>query len=236
MQLFYYPEAKTGSMLTLDKQESAHIVRVLRMQQGDMLYITDGRGSLFSGKICDPDPKKVRVCIDSQRYYKPRDFSVHIALAPTKNIKRTEWFVEKAVEIGVEKISFFHSRHAERKSINSGRIEKIAIAAMKQSVKYHLPETVSIQTLHDVICGSPEPGKWIAHCFSDLRRETIPIAGSGQSNIVLIGPEGGFHKEEVLEAEQHGFTGIELSPYRLRTETAALIACQWLNMQNMYQV
>lgn len=231
MQLFYHPEAETGTAFRFDKQESGHIARVLRMQAGNSITLTDGRGSFYPAVITDANPNKVTVDILQAEYHNPRELSIHIAMAPTKNIKRMEWFVEKAVEVGIEKISFFTSRHSERVKLKIDRIEKVAIAAMKQSQKAWLPEIIEMQELEELISSSEENKKWIAHCRKEMPRHKITGAKPGEKHLVLIGPEGGFHLDEIMMAEENNFNALELSPYRLRTETAALTACQWINLE-----
>lgn len=233
MQLFYHPSAECHTVFTFSKEESGHIARVLRMQKGDPIHITNGKGDLFTATITDNNPKKVEVDIMESTHYPARDFYIHIAIAPTKNLKRTEWFVEKAVETGIEKISFFSSRYSERQKIKTERIEKVALAAMKQSHKTHLPEISHLKNFRELIQHTTESEKWIAHCSSKRSRQIAGKVPASKNHIVLIGPEGGFHMDEIIEAEQNGFKPVELSPYRLRTETAAIIACHWLNYENL---
>ncbi|MGM0613185.1 MAG: 16S rRNA (uracil(1498)-N(3))-methyltransferase [Bacteroidota bacterium] len=231
MHLFYHSDAGFSSSFTFNKEESGHIAKVLRLKPGDTIHLTNGLGYFYPAEIIESNPNKVRINILEENHQPRRDFFIHIALAPTKNIKRTEWFVEKAVEIGIEKISFFHSRHSERDIIKPERIRKVAIAAMKQSQKAYLPDINDISSFEDVLNNADESHKWMAHCDSHSTRTHIDSAKPGESHIILIGPEGGFHPDEIAEAEKKDFTSIELSPYRLRTETAALTACQWLNIQ-----
>ncbi|MFW6019888.1 MAG: 16S rRNA (uracil(1498)-N(3))-methyltransferase [Bacteroidales bacterium] len=230
MHLFYHPDAGFSSSFTFNKEESGHIAKVLRLKPGDTIHLTNGLGYFYPAEIIEANPNKVRINILEEHHQPRRDFFVHIALAPTKNIKRTEWFVEKAVEIGIEKISFFHSRHSERNIIKPERIKKVAIAAMKQSQKAYLPEISDMLNIQDILSNAGESHKWIAHCNNNLKRTQIHTASSAESHLILIGPEGGFHINEIEKAEKHKFNSIELSPYRLRTETAALTACQWLNI------
>ncbi len=233
MGLFYHPDAVTGSILTLSREESSHIARVLRMQPGHCLRVTNGRGSLYLAEILECRPSAVKARLGEEACFKPRNFSIHIALAPTKNIKRTEWFVEKAVETGIEQISFFQSRHSVRASINLERIYKVAVAAMKQSERYHLPLINDMQKLEALTANATEEYRWIAHCRQEQKR--MPMAcPTHTSNLVLIGPEGGFHEQEIQQALENNFSPVELNPFRLRTETAALTACQWLNIVNTY--
>lgn len=236
MQLFYQPEAETGFEFAFDREESRHISKVLRMTKGDYIQLTNGKGDLFKAFIVSDDPRSVRVRAEDKEHEPARAFSIHIAMAPTKNIKRTEWFVEKAVELGVEKISFFSSRYSERRSIKTARIEKLAISAMKQSLKYYLPEIRGLQSLNEVLPSVHEENRWIAHCYEDMTRQKPGNIKPCSDSIVLIGPEGGFSREEIKEALARGFQPLELSPYRLRTETAALAACQWLNIENQYNL
>lgn len=233
MCLFYHSDAVSGGIFPLSSEESTHISRVLRMQPGQFIHVTNGRGSLFKAEIIECRPSAVKVCMVDEKVYPTRDFSVHIALAPTKNMRRTEWFVEKAVETGIDQISFFHSQHSERKVINCHRIYKVAIAAMKQSKRYYLPEVHQMQKLEGLLSNTTEKFRWIAHGGEEIKQQTITCSRP-TSNMVLIGPEGGFHKEEIELALQHNFTPVVLNPFRLRTETAAMAACQWLNIINTY--
>lgn len=232
MQVFYHPSAKTGAEYSFDKQESGHIAKVLRMREGDKVRLSNGEGCFFEATIIRSDPKAVVASINQSTYIPKRPFSVHIALAPTKNIKRTEWFIEKAVELGIEKISFFHSRYSERTQLKPQRMRKIAIAAMKQSEKARLPEITDINSLQSMIQQATESEKYIAHCHADKPRISWRKIPTQKDYLVLIGPEGGFHSDEIILAEENSFQAMELSLYRLRTETAALTACQYLNFIN----
>ncbi len=234
MQLFYHAEAEKDNVLTLEREESKHLAKVLRMKANDHIHLTNGRGDLFRALIISADPAAVVINTGEPEHHKSRKLNLHIAMAPTKNIKRSEWFVEKAVELGIEKISFFSSRYSGRTQLKIPRMQKIAASAMKQSLKFYLPELSGVRKLEDVILDANEKNKWIAHCHAEQERKIFSPDNENQDHIVLIGPEGGFHPEEIQLARQHGFTAVELSPYRLRTETAALTACQWLNIQNSY--
>lgn len=232
MEVFYHPSAETGAEYSFDSQESGHIAKVFRKREGEKVQLTNGEGYFFEATIIRSDPKSVAVTINKSTYIPGRSFSIHIAMAPTKNIKRTEWFIEKAVELGIEKISFFHSRYSERTQLKPQRMRKIAIAAMKQSEKARLPEITDINSLQSMIQQATESEKYIAHCRQNKTRVSWHKIPPQKDYLVLIGPEGGFHADEILFAEKTCFQAIELSPYRLRTETAALTACQHLNFIN----
>ncbi len=234
MQLFYHAEAEKDKVITLEREESKHLAKVLRLKAKDHIHLTNGRGDLFDAEIISTNPREVVISTGKPEHHKRRKLNLHIALAPTKNIKRTEWFVEKAVELGIEKISFFSSRYSERANLKVSRIEKIALSAIKQSVKFYLPEISGIKKLEDVVSEASEKNKWIAHCHEEQERKIFSTDNEKQDHIVLIGPEGGFHPEEIQLAQHSGFRAVELSPYRLRTETAAITACQWLNILNAY--
>lgn len=234
MQLFYQPEAETGTEFSLNREESKHISKVLRMKRGEYIQLTNGKGDLFDGIILDNNPRQVSIRIEHKEHIPARDFFIHIAFAPTKNPKRTEWFVEKAVELGIEEISFFYSRHSERRVIKINRLQNVAIVALKQSFKYYLPVIHPITSLDDVMARASEEQRWITHCYPEMQRSNFKELKPNSRSIVLTGPEGGFNKDEINKALEKGFKPVELSPYRLRTETAALSACYWLNIENQY--
>ncbi|MDZ7647927.1 MAG: 16S rRNA (uracil(1498)-N(3))-methyltransferase [Cytophagales bacterium] len=231
MNLFYQP-AITNGVHHLDEVESKHAVRVLRLNVGDELQLTDGVGSFYKAKMTEADPKKCAFTIIEKEFILPRKFSIAIAMAPTKNIDRTEWFVEKAVELGIEQIHFLLCKNSERKNINLDRIEKIVISAMKQSGQAWRPKISGIKTFQEVLTLSADQ-KFI--CFVDsknphqLKSEVHP----DKSYLVLIGPEGDFRQDELDLAVTNGYTKVGLGPNRLRTETAALAACHTLNLVNL---
>ncbi len=228
--LFYQPDIDLG-LLYLSEDESRHVVRVLRSENGDELDLTNGKGSFFKIRITKADPHKCLFEIAERKNILKRSYSIHIAIAPTKNADRMEWFVEKAVELGIDKISFMLCKTSERKSINMERVEKIAISAMKQSGQCWLPELTAMRPFKELlttVCSE----KFIAYVDQSNPHHLKSLAISSQDYLVLIGPEGDFSKEELVSAEQAGFLKVSLGANRLRTETAGVAACHTLNLVN----
>ena len=231
MELFYAPDISTNPVLP--EQESQHCIRVLRKQNGDLIDITNGRGHFFKAEIIDAHPKHCKIEITETKKNPPAwNFSIEIAMAPTKNMDRTEWFAEKATEIGINKISFLKTRYSERKELKPERIEKILISAMKQSVKATLPEIQAMTDFKKFITQDFQGQKFIAHCYPETKPLLSSVYKKGKNVLILIGPEGDFSEEEVLLATQNGFQSISLGESRLRTETAALTACQTIHILN----
>ncbi|MBO7144997.1 MAG: 16S rRNA (uracil(1498)-N(3))-methyltransferase [Salinivirgaceae bacterium] len=230
MHIFYTPQIANGQC-TLSEEESKHCIKVLRLVPGDKVQLIDGVGGYHTAEIADPNPKRCTLnIIDTINNYEQRPYRIHIAIAPTKNIDRTEWFVEKAVEIGIDEITMLVSQHSERRNVNLDRIEKIIVSAMKQSVKAYKPVLNDI-TPFDKFVKTPRDGrKLIAHCIESEKHPLKAMVDEASEYTVLIGPEGDFSPEEVALAEANGYSCIDLGPYRLRTETAALVACHTINL------
>lgn len=230
---FYAPEIQ--DTLTLPESDSGHCVRVLRMGAGDRIEAVDGRGGLYRCIIRVPHPKHVAVEIEERlELSKVWPGSITVALAPTKNMDRMEWLVEKLVEIGVDRIVPVSCRHSERKEIKVERLEKIAVSAMKQSLKAILPEIAPMTPLRDFIASRAGEGQnFIAHCVDDgCRRLMAREYRPGLDTAILIGPEGDFSPEEISLALEAGWTPVTLGDNRLRTETAALVACDTCHILN----
>ncbi|MBK5279759.1 MAG: 16S rRNA (uracil(1498)-N(3))-methyltransferase [Bacteroidia bacterium] len=230
MLLHYQPNIDLGT-LSLSEDESRHAAKVLRVKNGDILDLTDGKGNFYKIRITKSDPRKCIFEIQEKKSQPKRSFFIHLAIAPTKNTDRIEWFVEKCVEIGVDKISFIVCQNSERRSINRDRIEKIAISAMKQSGQYWLPEIVDCGPVLEILKESSSQ-KFIAYVDQSNPHHLKSLAKPNQDYLVLIGPEGDFNKEELLSAEQAGFSKVSLGTTRLRTETAGVAACHILNLVN----
>ncbi len=228
MQLFYNPNISDNAKeVTLDKEESRHIVKVLRMNEGDTFKITNGKGSFFSAEIISANPKSCLVKIISQEKQNPLPYQLHLAVAPTKLNDRYEWFLEKATEIGISEITPIICDHSERKTIKPERYEKILQSAMKQSLKAYLPvlnEAVSYKDFIDSKKSSEEL-KYIAHCEETDKKSLKAVLLPRQKITIMIGPEGDFSNEEIQFAKQSGFIPVTLGESRLRTETAAVVAC-----------
>lgn len=229
MAAFYLPEIKDGVTL-LSPEESRHAVKVLRLNSGDKIQIFDGQGSVYTAEITDPHHKKTAFRIVDKEHQSPSTSYIHIAIAPTKNIDRIEWFVEKAVEIGVSEISFILCQNSERKVMKLERIHKKAISAMKQSMNGFLPRINELATFKDFITQVDQDGKYIAYVDFNNPKQLVEAAKDNKNHCVLIGPEGDFSIEELELALEHGFKKVALGNSRLRTETAGIVACHTLNL------
>ncbi len=228
MQLFYAPDF-TGPQYTLSEEESKHCVRVLRLRCGDTLHLTDGRGNLYVCRITDDHPKHCRVeVVSTETQSEPFGYRLRMAVAPTKNADRYEWFLEKATEIGCTEFVPLESRHSERRTLNPERCAKVVAAAMKQSLKRWLPQLHPLTPFSALVAAPFEGRKFIAHCDPPRtaagKRHLAALLKPGESAEILIGPEGDFSPEEIDEAVRAGFEEITLGQQRLRTETAATVA------------
>lgn len=234
MQLFYNANITEGTQqLTFDKTESRHIVRVLRKKIGDQLFITNGKGILLTSEISIADEKNCMVNVISiHKKSKPRKYYLHVAIAPTKNIDRFEWFLEKATEIGIDEISPLLCERSERKIIKSDRLEKIIESAMKQSLKFHLPKLNPLLSFSDFLKKDFESNLFIAHCENTDRKILKSMLRPKQNAIVLIGPEGDFSIAEIEKALDRNFTPVTLGESRLRTETAGVVVTNMISFIN----
>ena len=226
MQLFYAPEI-TLPRYTLPEEESKHCVRVLRMEPGDELHLTDGRGSMYRCKVVDANAKRCTVeVVEHMLEYQKPDYELTMAVAPTKIIDRFEWFLEKATEVGISEIYPIECEHSERRQIKHDRELKVVTSAVKQSLKAYHPVLHDMTPVRDVVSMPFDGEKFIAHCNSALgEREYLgKLLKKGGKVLILIGPEGDFSPEEITFALQNGFKPISLGRERLRTETAAVVA------------
>lgn len=229
--LFYSPDILTSSQLP--EIESHHCVKVLRMRNGDLLTITDGKGHIYECTLLDAHPKHSVVSIINKiDFSRPRNFKLHIAFAPTKQMDRNEWFVEKATEIGIDRLSPIISNYSERKEIKHERLAKTAISAMKQSQQPYLPHIDETASFNEFIKLPFEGNKYIAHCYETPKMPLTQIYKKGENALILIGPEGDFSEEEIESAINSGFKPISLGNTRLRTETASLIATHTIHVIN----
>lgn len=232
MQLFYIPNLSGGEVI-LNETESKHAIRVLRLTEGNQVQLIDGIGGFYDAVISNANPKKCKLLItNSIQGFEKRNFKLHIAIAPTKNIDRFEWFLEKCTEIGIDEITPLLSEHSERKVIKPERLEKILVAAMKQSLKAYLPKLNPITNYTEFISGSEYQNKFIAHCNDGDKIHLKNCIKKGEDTLILIGPEGDFSNEEVELAKENGFKEISLGTARLRTETAGVVACHIVNLMN----
>ena len=220
MHRFYTPELTLEfSHLTLSEAESKHAVQVMRLLNDQQIQLFNGNGLSAISTVIDNHPKRCSVRID-QRSEHPKENQIHIAIAPTKNMERLEWFVEKATEIGITEISLIKCQNSERREVKIERLEKILISAVKQSGRYFVPTLHPIEKWTDFLKKNPDG--LIAHCREG---EKMKIDTSFQNKVIVIGPEGDFTHEEIELAIGRGYSPITLGENRLRTETAALVAC-----------
>lgn len=232
MHLFYTPDL-SGEEYILSPEESKHCVRVLRFTEGEPVSLVDGRGNWCEGVIDKADPKGCRVKITGKKeQYGRRPFHLHLAIAPTKNIDRIEWMLEKCTEIGIDEISLLNTDHSERKVVKEERLEKVIIAAMKQSLKAYLPRLNPMAGFREFVASCTETQKLIAHCREGEKKRLDEVYIPGNDVVILIGPEGDFSEEEVNEAGKYGFVPVSLGTSRLRTETAGLVVCHSVNFMN----
>jgi 16S rRNA (uracil1498-N3)-methyltransferase len=230
VNLFYQPELLKGNHF-LDEEESRHAIKVLRLRERDFIEITDGAGTLYSCTITKADSKKCEFEVVKKAKQSSKPYAIHIAIAPTKNMDRIEWFIEKAIEIGIDQISFLLCQKSERKTVNMDRIQKLAVSAMKQSQQNWMPEIHSAIPFTEILDTKADQ-KFIAY-VDDLNPDHLKnLALPAKNYLILIGPEGDFSTEELLKALENGFKKVSLGPNRLRTETAGLVACQILNLVN----
>lgn len=227
MQLFYNPSLdNSAKQFFFPPDESKHMVRVLRKSAGDIVHITNGRGYLFEAEILVPDPKKCKARIMSHRKSIPKRYRLHMAVAPTKMNDRYEWFLEKATEIGVDEITPIICDHSERKIIKTERMERVLQSAMKQSLQTFLPKLNRPVSCREFLGNAVSTDlKFIAHCQDGEKMELKRKMIADNDATILIGPEGDFSKEEIGLAKEKGYTPISLGRNRLRTETAAIVAC-----------
>jgi 16S rRNA (uracil1498-N3)-methyltransferase len=233
MQLFYVSEI-TLPLCVLPEDESRHCARVLRLGAGDTVHLTDGRGMLCEGRIAEADQRRCVVEIIGSRSDRGRrSYNLTMAVAPTKSSDRFEWFLEKATEIGVDRIVPLDCRHSERRTVNAERCGRILTGAMKQSLGVTLPRLEPV-TRFDLLVAAPFDGvKLIAHCYGSASREYMgELVSHGDDALIMIGPEGDFSEAEAALAIAHGFRAVSLGESRLRTETAAIVAVAEMAMIN----
>ena len=234
MQLFYNPDiTEITKQLTFSKEESRHIVRVLRKKESDVLHITNGKGYLFSAEISIASDKKcIANIVNIEEKPKPWNYYLHIAIAPTKNNDRLEWFLEKATEIGIDEITPIICQNSERRFIKLERLEKILQSAMKQSLKFTLPKLNEPIKFNDFINENSEEKICIAHCEDGDKTLLKNIVQPSEKIIILIGPEGDFSTKEIEKSLEKNYAPISLGESRLRTETAGLVAVQTISIVN----
>lgn len=232
MNLFYQPGVSTG-INYLDETESRHLVKVLRRKNGDELNITDGKGNLYEAIILHADASRCTFNVVRTKQQPPKSYHIHIAISPLKNPDRLEWFVEKAIEFGVDEITLLDCDYTEKHRVKMDRLHKISVSAMKQSLHLSLPLLEGPIAFGDLVRRpTTELRKFIAHVDQNNPDELIDVAVPDQKYLILIGPEGDFSHDEVSAASAAGFHKVSLGPSRLRTETAGIAACHILNLVN----
>ncbi|WP_456314510.1 16S rRNA (uracil(1498)-N(3))-methyltransferase [Pseudomonas shirazensis] len=226
MQLFYNPDIdETTQTFSFDKEESKHIIKVLRKKDSDILHVTNGLGLLFETEITlASDNKCIVEVLSIQKTDKPK-FRLHLAVAPTKMNDRFEWFLEKATEIGIQEITPVFCDRSERKVINKERFEKIILSAMKQSNETFLPKLNDAISFKEFIKQKNEGLQLIAHCEETDKKSLKEVLKPNENVTLLIGPEGDFSEKEIALAVENNFQPVMLGNTRLRTETAAIVAC-----------
>lgn len=233
MHVFYTPDI-TSSDYILNEEESRHCMKVLRLVTGDVVHLIDGRGGLYEAEITSESKRNVSLhVLKTTSEYQKRNHSLHIAVAPTKNIDRLEWFLEKATEIGIDQITPVICERSERKIVKEDRLNKVITSAVKQSLQAYHPLLNEALSLKELISNHSADHRMIAHCIEGEPRKYISeIAPAGSSYLILIGPEGDFTPNEIQLALQNDFKPLTLGNTRLRTETAALAACFEVNYLN----
>lgn len=234
MQIFYTVNVSEGKA-RFSKEESMHCLRVLRMRRGDSIRFTDGSGNLYEGVITDDDHTGMTATVMSAEHDQGRrGYRLHMAISPLKNEDRLEWFIEKAVETGIDEITPLLCNRTEKRKIRRERLQGLILSAMKQSVKCYLPRLNDPVTFNEFVDERHEGKRIIACC--DPAVERIPITSAysrGEEVTILIGPEGDFTEEEVARAVNGGFTPVHIGPSRLRTETAGVAACCSVYLANI---
>lgn len=232
MNIFY--EQNIKETLRLNEEESRHAVKVLRFSVGDLLYVVDGMGGFYKCQFKIAHEKKCEIkIVEETQNYGHRNYYIHLIIAPTKNLDRIEWMVEKCVEIGINEISFIQTRYSERKEIKTIRTERIAVGAMKQSLKAYLPKINEMITWKEFLKKDfSDSQNMIAHLEEGERKLIQQIAKPKLKYTIIIGPEGDFSPDEINQAFEKGFVPVTLGESRLRTETAGLVACHTLNIIN----
>lgn len=233
MQLFYNPTiSEAATTFIFDKEESKHIIKVLRKKEGDVLHVTNGLGVLFTTAITIASDNKCTVTIISFEKQEASPYRLHLAVAPTKMNERYEWFLEKATEIGIQEITPIICEHSERKVIKIDRFQKIVESAMKQSLHYYMPKLNEPQSFKEFVTSQNTAQRYIAHCEETDKRSLKNALQLKQDVLILIGPEGDFSVKEIQLALEHHFIPVSLGATRLRTETAAIVACHSVVFKN----
>jgi 16S rRNA (uracil1498-N3)-methyltransferase len=232
MHLFYC-ENLGNDLATLSEEESRHCAKVMRMSPGNEIILVDGKGSFCYARLIDVNARAATASVTSREPEKDkRPFRLHMAVAPTKNIDRFEWFLEKATECGIDEITPIICAQSERAVVKPERLHKILMSAMKQSQRAYLPVLNEVVRFKDFMKLQYHSTRFIAHCEAGEKNPLRDAYMPGQDVVILIGPEGDFHASEISMAAASGYKAISLGSSRLRTETAALVACMEVNFIN----
>ena len=233
MHIFYTPDINSDTYI-LSQEESKHCIKVLRLKNDDKIQLIDGKGKSYTAVIKDDNYKQCKVnIVETIKKQSRKNYNLHIAIAPTKNINRFEVFLEKVSEIGIDEITPILSQYSERKILKSDRLEKVIVSAIKQSKSLFKPKLSELTYFEDIVNIYFEGEKYIAHCYdSENKKHIKQVCDKGNNVLILIGPEGDFSEEEVNQAKEKGFFEISLSESRLRTETAGIVASQIIDFIN----
>jgi len=233
MHIFYSP-GNHEKCIHLDPSESGHCIRVLRLKTGDRVGVINGEGVFYTSRILKPDPENTLLEIVSEiKNYGKRNYSLHIAIAPTKNMERFEWFIEKSVEIGIDEITPVYCQRSERTKLRVDRLRRVILSAVKQSRNAYLPKLNMPATFDDIAGKDTDAEKYIAHCSDEPKDHLVSIPVKHKNVLILIGPEGDFSEPELVKASANGFVPVSLGPGRLRTETAGVVAAQIISDRNI---
>lgn len=232
--ILLFQENSSPPQITLNPEESRHLIRVLRKQQGDPVQVTDGKDQLFHCQIAQADPKNTLLIVRETEQIPPSPFEIHLAIAPTKNSDRMEWMLEKCTEIGFHELHFFHSKHSERSFLKMDRMEKKLIAACKQSKQTRKPKIHSVRKFDELVQDKRFGNfqKFIAYVDDQHTHHLFDAALPNRNYLIFIGPEGDFDPMEIQMAREAGNIPVSLGKSRLRTETAGLAAVQMLQLLN----
>lgn len=233
MHIFYCPQEHLN-YINLDRSESHHCINVLRFKEQDIINVMDGKGTMSTARILKADPEQVKLeILSSEKKYGKKDYYLHIAIAPPKNIARFEWFLEKSTEIGIDEISPVFTNRSERLNLRSDRLNKIMLAAVKQSRKAYLPVLNRALPYTEFVAKQKAPDKFIAYCGNEVKDYLINIKACKNNILVLIGPEGDFTSDEIELALDNAFIPVSLGNNLLRTETAGVVAAQIIADQRL---
>ena len=235
MQLFYHPGiSEKDEQIVFPGDESKHIIKVLRKKEGDILHVTNGNGLLFKTELIHITPKQCVAKILEVTAEEKAAYYLHLAVAPTKMNDRYEWFLEKATEIGVQEITPIIGEHSERRVIKTERYERVIQSAVKQSLQLVVPKFNDSIPVIDFLKADFSGKKYIAHCEEDRQKRSLKsVLSRGENSIILIGPEGDFSTSEISLALENGWIPVSLGENRLRTETAAIVACHTVALANL---